>query len=251
MNKKFNYILISLMSIMIIFLIIIMIYGIKNDNNLLIFSPESKIVLEEKYDTNDVKEIKVNSISSDVYFKDSEDNTIKVVIYSGKDDGKVNLVNDILEINKDEKIKFCLFCLSREEIYVYLPKNMEQKVSIKTTSGDIEVKDLESLDLETVSGDVNINQVKNVNINTISGDVEIKNILNTCNIKTTSGDININDLYLKNNSFLESVSGNIEVIASNKFQVIASSTSGDIRVKEDNSDNVLKVKTISGDILVK
>lgn len=79
--------------------------------------------------------------------------------------------------------------------------NVNGRIDINTTSGDVEIKYAllnKNSNISTVSGEVDIrlNEAVNVDVNTVSGDKDIYNIDRNSDIKlkinTTSGDIEVN-----------------------------------------------------------
>ncbi len=236
---------------------------------------ESKIILEETYNDVDITKITIDGISSDVKVIYSEADEIKVTIY-GEEKDKVTseIVNDTLKVSKNIKNHFCFgFCGWNEDaIIIALPMNMQNKLEINTVSGDINLLDFNQMDIKvkTTSGDVKIGNVADTTINTTSGDIEIYttnvtsvetvsgeivigNINSKANLKTTSGDIDILNIKCEEASNIKSISGDVTIKNVTNAYVEASSTSGDIKI--ENNDRFapvnLTIKTTSGDIKIK
>lgn len=233
----------------------------------------SKIIYEESYNIENIDNIKINTISSDIKFKSSTDNKLKIIVYGNENNEfKISLENNILDINYDIKNNFCIgICYQEDFIVVHIPDTYNNKINISTTSGDIteinltnanldikttsgdtKINNINKLDIISTSGDINIENVNTINAKTTSGDININNITNKLNIEANSGDIEINSLSLKANSNIKSTSGDVEIEKTNSIYIEAKTTSGEIKINNNNrkADYELIIKTTSGDIEV-
>ncbi len=111
-----------------------------------------------------------------------------------------------------------------------------KNINGKTQSGDVEGKNVEHVSFHTSSGDIRFNNIKGkVDLKTSSGDIDIKNfqILENSNIDTTSGDVSIShitDTYIAT----KTRSGDTTIKESNRFsefELQIETNSGDIIVK--------------------
>ena len=124
---------------------------------------------------------------------------------------------------------------------------------IKTTSGDMLIDSSKTLDITTTSGDTKVLSIsKSLKVKATSGDMLIGDVAGKLNLETTSGDIKINKLNLTSNSSIGVTSGDVVINKTNDIYVDAHVVSGDTRINTNNrkADVELKVKTISGDIIV-
>ena len=236
---------------------------------------EEKVLIDSSYDISKFQEINIDTKSSDVIVRHSNDSKARVVIY-GDSSSEVSsrIDGNVLKISKYSKNSFCIgFCFYEDEdIILYLPTDVISKLNISTSSGDIDIDDLVNLSvsIEVKSGDVDIKRVLDSNIVTNSGDVEVLSTGNS-NIKTSSGDIVVKDVRGKinyiarsgdieigkfdilENSSISTSSGSVEIASIGKCYVDVKSFSGEVDVK--NSDRfskvVLSINTSSGDIDVK
>lgn len=121
-----------------------------------------------------------------------------------------------------------------------------------TSSGDMILKNVFNLKFESTSGDIEISNVNNVTGRTISGEIDIKKLNDSVDIKTTSGDIEMEYVLLNKNSFISTVSGEVEVRLVKAINVDVSTISGEKEIYnfDRNSDITLKISTTSGDIEV-
>ena len=273
-NKKIIIFSIIILSILTISLTLFTIY-------LLIKTPKftfnfnyknnTEVIYEQSYDIESINNIKINTISSDIKFKPSTDNNLKVIAYGNEDsEFKIKQDDSNLNINYDIKNNFCIgICYQEDYVVIYIPNTYNNKININTTSGDISGINLEnaSIDLKTTSGDIQINNIDKLNVTSTSGDINIKNVNslnlkvtsgevninnvnNKVNIQATSGDVEINNLRLTENSKIKTNSGDVEVAKTNDIYIDAFTTSGEIEIKNNNrkAECELKIETTSGDI---
>lgn len=261
--------ILAIMAIAIILLLVFLLFGKGEsffNNNL-----NSTLLLNEYYNEK-IETIHIESISSDVTLKETEESQIHVEIY-GKEKEVVEskLENEILNISKKGKM-FCFgFCFFKEEIIVYVPKDVVLNIEIKTTSGDIEMNSIKGNDvnLNSTSGDLKLGEVNRAELYSTSGDIVLEKA-NITNAKTTSGDIFLNNiekqveavsvsgnvkigsLYIESNSKIKTTSGDVSIEKMGDVYIETSTVSGDIHISNNNrySATTLNIKTTSGDIYV-
>lgn len=249
MNKASSYTLIVLLVILIGLLSFILVYGIKYDG---FKNKKAKLQLSETYALSDIYKISVTTRSSDIIFKESDDDNVHVDIYSAKKDDVSSKIEDgELKIVSKSKFNFCLFCFrsGSQRVEIKLPTSFSGTIKTSAKSGDLVMPSYKDVTLkaDARSGDINISRVKKATINLTSGDIEIKKI-STANIKTTSGDIEIDDV--TNKVDIKVTSGDIDI---DNFDIKANSsikaTSGDVKI--DNISNAfINTSVKSGDVKV-
>lgn len=193
------------------------------------FNEEAIIYLPSSYD----KDIKIHTVSGEILFMNSYDSDMNIEAVSGS----VKLLN-------------------------------AKNINVKTTSGDIDIKSAMDIEAKSTSGEITVESGKYVKATTTSGDIEIGNVeegdisstsgeveigkSGNINISTMSGDIEIDNLMVIDKSYIKSTSGEVKVHKVNDVYVDTNTVSGDVKVKNNNrkSDNVLTIKTTSGDIEV-
>ena len=238
MEKTLKYVLVCFLALLAILLLIFMLFAlVKKDWSFSFFNEESRLVLEKEYDVSSFLEIKILSTYSDIHVLNHDDSSVKVLVYSANDRVTSEIHNQILEINKRDRKYGCFgFCNRKEEVYVYLPKDFNKNMALQTVSGDVHLEDfpLSEASITTTSGDVIVKQASKASIESISGDILI------------------DDLTLEESGTIETVSGDVHIGNTSKVYIDAKSTSGSIEVGSQDSSFVrLRVKTISGDILVR
>lgn len=236
---------------------------------------KTELIYEDTYNIDKIDSLKINSISSDIIFKESIDNSLKVSIYGDKNnDLKVDLNNNILNIDNYIKNNICIgICTSYDRIIIEIPNTYDKNinininttsgditglnlinanVTIKSVSGDVKINNIRSGEITTTSGDVTVNNIKKTNIKTVSGDIEINSITNELNLKTTSGDIEVNKIELTANSNIKTTSGEVDIDNIYNVYIDANTTSGEIDIKSNDrkAEYELKINTNSGDISV-
>lgn len=197
--------------------------------------------IDKEISTDNINKISVDCLSSNIVILNSDDSNIRIVQKSTKDlpdnqKCQINQGNGELTVNLDSyrNFGFFWFNLNKNIIEIYIPKNYNKDLYLKTASGDIEFNSeitLNSLTCKDSSGEVNSKEKINSNDATIkisSGDISLHEIIsNNYDIETASGDISV-----------DSLSGSGKV----------SAASGDIRLKYKDIASSSKVNTASGDI---
>lgn len=260
MSKKVIIGLISFLSLIVIALTSVFVYLLTSGFKFsLIFGSEyKKVVFNETYENNFKKIIIENDVGS-VHVVQSQDDNIKVEI-TGKDKDKyldkIKVTNDnnILNIKINDKHGFFSFNTKYSRITVYIPKNYNQKMSIKTDIGNIYVDSFTKLNLKVSSdtGNINILKARNINANCDMGNIKIKNALNYVSIKNDMGNIKITNLNINKDSIIKNNMGNITISKTNDIYIESKTNLGNNKVKGSNrkSDITLIIKNDLGNINV-
>lgn len=204
----------------------------------------------QEFNLENINNLDINIVSTDITIKNNEDNNIKVII-NGKEDRKDKyIISDekgTLTIKEQSFSNFCFgFCFYDEEIIIYLPTTYNESVKIKSTSGDVTILDSynSNMNIETVSGDVKLQDTNNLKVKTTSGDISAQKT-NTLEAQSTSGDININS---SKEAKISSTSG--ELFLGDFGNIELNTVSGDIRIDTLNITTDSKIKTTSGDVKI-
>lgn len=158
------------------------------------------------------------------------------------------------------------------DVTLCIPRIFDKPISVLTTSGDIEARDIHVTDLNmtstsgeisvelfaplnhgaftTTSGDIDIEADANdVQISTVSGDVEIHGDYDHLKFASTSGDVEL-EAKVRQCDF-SSVSGDLDLRFTGALSLInGSTTSGniDVELPDDTGTNNIDVHSRSGDI---
>ena len=232
----------------------------------------------------DTKVIKIDFVSEEVEIVMSNEEDIRIVqatSYNLKEEDRLRIKSSGKIINIDKKkINYSFNFLDglnkSETITIYIPKNFNKDLEVKTVSGSINLQDLqlekircsstsgyikiedlqiqEELNLKSVSGDITLNQVNSnlIDINTTSGRIETyKVIAKTIRSTTTSG--NVEFMGTCNKFKHNTTSGNLEASFNKMFkEATISSVSGDVNIEIHENDGFkVEYDTVSGDLTSK
>lgn len=271
MSKPMKIFLIVMLIVLAILVTALMVYALIFNKSPWDFSSKSVLLLDENYDT-DIKNINIEDVSSNIYIKESEEDQIHVHVYGGeKEIVESKIEQETLNITKKGRI-FCFgFCFRKEEITIYIPKDSEINLNLKTVSGDMEITSIKgNVELKSTSGDIKVGEVENAKITTTSGDIKLTKanalevnttsgniradkIENSIEAKAVSGNIKINSFTIKEDSHIKTVSGDVTIEDISDVYVETSTTSGDVQIENNNrtASQTLSIRTTSGDIEVK
>ncbi|MCJ7649332.1 MAG: DUF4097 domain-containing protein [Candidatus Lokiarchaeota archaeon] len=224
-----------------------------------------------------LKEIYIHSVSSDVSVFSTDEEDIKVHFYGRSALKSEKALPKLITNLEGSKLKIgieypkVLFYNANVVLDVYIPQDYRDNVIIdavsadvdisnldlnnfqcKTVSGDLRIKFLgsDSLTLKTTSGEVNIMDFTgNLKADSVSGDINVSYRIfdNNIDVKTISGEVKIDlpqnaEFYLKTNT----VSG--EVVARFPITIISFNKMNQLEGTVGTGDNRIIVDTVSGDI---
>lgn len=270
MERTATLLKIIFLCILIFILVGVLVFFINNDFKFN-FDEKSALIYDENIE-NEFNKIDIHSESLDFKFVKSNDDTVNVKVYDNKKNKvNVNVENNTLKIESNNKFK-CFFCfLKKREVIISLPEKIYDlaidtksgditsnvdfnKVNIISISGDIEFNKIKKAFIKSTSGDIKIKEVDDLKIKSTSGDLEVNNVNEHIDIKTTSGDVDIDDLVLTEDSNISVISGDVNIYSkSDDIYYNANAISGDIKISNNNrhANNELTIKTKSGDIIIK
>lgn len=214
---------------------------------------------EQQISLFDLNKVSLEFKSSDLNVYFTEDTQIRVVQYSYKELKEdqlfeVNKTASHITVSENRKPQFHFFYFGFMDgiVYdVYIPKEYNGSLEIKSVSGDIEVEEnlkFDDLTISSTSGDVKMGNIEanKIKIETISGDIKLQELKNEdLKLKTVSGDILVASA--KGNIEGKTTSGKIE-IQEIEGNVELSSVSGDVKSEDFKITGNSKVKTTSGNV---
>lgn len=240
---------------------------------------EEYIQKDQKIAIDDIEELELEFRSSNLNLIFTDDNEVRIVQYSSEKLNENQLFaysksNSRLKVLEGSKRVHFFFNFTQTAYDVYIPKQYEGSLNLKSVSGDILVEDnlkLKELDISSTSGNINMKNVesKKIKLETISGDISLGDITskelsmksvsgsiktgkisNDIKIKTTSGDMRLGAI--EGEIDLSSISGKI---TSEDFKITGDSkvktTSGNVEIYLNEESNCqIRPKTLSGDIEV-
>ena len=208
------------------------------------------VLASKKFDAEGIESVELKGSFADVWVSDQPGNTVS---FDGKIEGPQRYKNDF-EIKSDlngSTLKIwverprSVYGNTRGKMELKLPKGTKLKVD--NSSGDINVRGLESSDilLDCSSGDIDArNLTGNVRLDTSSGDITASGINGNVVADASSGDITLSDI--NGNLECDTSSGSIKVKDVKDTFFTAESSSGDIKVA--NVTGKISVESSSGGI---
>ena len=240
----------------------------------------------DEYETNtyalneDFETIEIISKEANIILKNSDNQKPSVdCVERTKVRYDVYVKNGVLKIivvdNRSWYDYLTLFSFRPQSITVYLPSNFYKSLTVKTSTGDINIDDFraEMINLSVSTGKIcgrNIECAKTfsteVSTGKISltdimcksfisigstGDITLKNVLasDECNIKRNTGDVifdNCDALKLTVRTSTGDVTGTLR----SEKNFIAKTSTGKINVPDTNSGGKCEITTSTGDILI-
>lgn len=188
----------------------------------------------------DIKNISVDTTTTDVSIYPAADNVLKVTCHEKEHNPyKVTLNDDTLTITKDNSFSIkniVLFPKDSESISLYLPEKVYNSIKVNHTTGDVIIEKInaENLSVKTTTGDITVSQTncKDACLNVTTGNIALSaiNAENSLNAKATTGDINL-DLVLCSAGSIECKTTTGDITFSNcdaAKSITANATTGDI-----------------------
>ena len=242
-TKKVIIALIAVLTALALFLVGVMSFVIIDKKDLFDrFKDENKyktVIFEQEYNTEDIKNIKVDVNCADITFKSAEDEFVKVTVYGlneNKFSGEVkNGILSLEEIRGRVTFDFPSFSFRGLKIIVSLPAGFNSPVDIDSNIGDV--------DFQT---ECNFN----LNVNLTTGDFEAYSLAGRFDISSDTGDVDIKNAKPSENSSITVTTGDIEIENVSNTKIRYDSSVGDEEVygSDENSNVTLTVKTDTGDI---
>lgn len=259
----------------------------QNENDDGTFTVEQTASGNFLFSADAIKEVSVNLVCEDITFEPSEDDSVHVT-YEDCPYAQVALREGKLEITRTQSgnanfytrshsniPKLCIngnFINLKEimnwasnmtkgfsftysdggEITVRLPRGLRVPITVYTTSGDVELTDVDTSDLhcQTISGDLDVNlsteSVNNVRLQTSSGDLDANLRAEVLEMQTVSGDLTVDAD--AGRASLRSTSGDMDVRL-RACEAKVGTISGDIEM--EGALQTLNIHTTSGDATVR
>ena len=217
----------------------------------------SERLIEEK-ELGTIKELNIEFNTSDVEIKQSEDEKVKIAIYSDRD-GEHSIVEEtgIVKVSINEKkLKFWkrLFNHRISKILVYLPKDFEGKINIIGDVGDITISDYQyaMLNAKLNVGDIYVDGIKEANVILNVGSYKQKMVYSNFNIRVDTGDVRMKEILLLKESNITVSIGDVKIEKTNDIKIESNVEVGkeDIQKNNEGSDITLKVNVKVGDITI-
>ena len=247
MNKSITVFCIVLLSLVVCALSFGLYYVINNNydfSNIKIFSYSNVKLLESK--TFDEKNIIIENKVGDIKIEYSTDDKVYVEVYANYDlDYSIDEDDNTIKVATKREKAYALFRSSK--LVVKLPKDTSKDLTInsevgdikvdsfinlkpyiKLATGDIEVKEVDTLEFDHSTGDIEVDTVKNlkgtnvtgdikvgeadfVTLKTSTGDIRIEDINNQVEITKGTGDVRLDTVKITENSFIKGGTGDVRI----------------------------------------
>ncbi|WBW96288.1 DUF4097 family beta strand repeat-containing protein [Oceanirhabdus sp. W0125-5] len=206
--------------------------------------------------SKDINKISINSSSTDIKIIITKEDEIKANLYGTASSEKI--VPELkIKVEKEEVNisidypKVVSSGSSSIDLDVYIPEKYNNDLAIRTSSGDINIEEIELSNFkgESTSGDYKINDMtaKDISIKTSSGKVTLGNIeAANFNRISTSGDSIIENIKSEE-IVIKSSSGKVEINSIIADVLKGKSTSGDYYLNEVVSEEV-EINASSGKV---
>ena len=224
-----------------------------------------------------LKEIYIHSVSSDVSVFSTDEEDIKINFYSRSTLRSEKPLPKLITNLEGSKLKIeikypkVVFYNAKVVLDVYIPQDYRESIIIDTASADVDISNLHLNNFlcKTASGDLRIESLDsdNLTLNNASGDVDIVDFSGNLKADLVSGDIDVGYKVFDNNVDIKTISGKVkidlpqnaefylktntvsgEVVARFPITIISFNKMNQLEGTVGIGDNRIIVDTVSGDI---
>jgi len=224
-----------------------------------------------------LKEIYIHSVSSDVSVFSTDEEDIKIHFYGRSTLKSEKALPKLITNLEGNKLKIeieypkVLFYNATVVLDVYIPQDYAGNINIDAVSADVDISnlDINNFQCKTVSGDLRIESLgsDNLTLKTTSGDVNIMDFSGNLKADSVSGDINVGYGVFENNIDIKTISGKVkidlpqnaefylktntvsgEVVAKFPITIISFNKMNQLEGTVGTGDNRIIIDTVSGDI---
>jgi len=281
-NMNIQKIVIWLVVIAVVSLTIATIAFFSTENYMVSFrdrnSFEGNSIDEVKtFGDDQLKEIYIHSVSSDVNVFSTDEEDVKIHFYGRSSLKSEKALPKLITNLEGSKLKIeieypkVLFYNANVVLDVYIPQDYRENIIIDTVSADVDISnlDINNFQCKTVSGDLRIESLgsDNLTLNTTSGNINILNILGNLKVDSVSGNINVGYKVFTQDIDIKTISGKVkidlpqnaefylktntvsgEVVAKFPITIISFNKMNQLEGTVGTGDNSIIIDTVSGDI---
>jgi len=226
-----------------------------------------------------LKEIYIHSMSSDVSVFSTDEEDIKINFYGRSTLRSEKALPKLITNLEGSKLKIeikypkVIFYNTNVVLDVYIPQDYRESIIIDTASADVDISnlDLNNFLCKTASGDLRIESLDsdNLTLNTASGDVDIVDFSGNLKADLVSGDIDVGYRVFDNDVDIKIISGKVkidlpqnaefylktntvsgEVVARFPITIISFNKMNQLEGTVGTGDNKIIIDTVSGDIYI-
>ncbi len=213
--------------------------------------------------------VEIDTENADINLQVTEDKPFVELVNKDKYNLKVNVEGNTLDIEVEQPwfnwFSFD-FTFNTPKLNVYLPKEVYEKIEVKTNNGTIDVKNLEvnELNMKSNNGKIIVKDVKSSLIYSESdnGEIIIENSTGKIIGQTSNGDVIITKDVIDQPIQLETNNGDVTIQTKNEPDNITyqlKTHNGDVNVFGSehfnsvvgNGENLIQLETDNGNITVK
>lgn len=221
-----------------------------------------KILLMGKYETNTYEvdkvfsDILLTTDTADVIFALSDDGNCKLECYEKKDaKHSVTVENDVLIVKINKSLyNYIGVNFGSPKIRVYLPKTEYNALSIKESTGNVEIpKDFlfEKANISLSTGNVNFcaSVSKSVKIKTTTGNIRVENIsADSLDLSVTTGKVNVSGVNCRDDITVGVSTGKAYLTDISCKNIISTGTTGSIFLSNVIATNKFSIKRSTGNV---
>lgn len=217
-----------------------------------------------KYETNayeineEICGISINTDSADIIFAASDDDSCRVVCYEQeniKHSVDIQEGNLIINIVDDRKwYEYIGINFGVPKITVYVPQGKYGKLSVKSSTSDVEIpKDFqfESIDISGSTGNVKnfASALEAIKIKTGTGNIRVENAsANSLELSVSTGEIAVSGVTCKGDIKIDVSTGKANLIDATCKSVISNGNTGDISLKNVIATEKFSIERSTGDV---
>jgi len=218
----------------------------------------------ETLSLNDIEQVNINVVSSDVVFYESQSELeVTLDCYGYTSAETISLYTEKLGNTLDVEVKYPKLFLGNLNItesmlQIGIPADYSKNIKVNGVSSDIIMKDylknsFAVFDVGTVSGNVDIlcSEIDSLLFNSISGELTVTDtVISYVTADTTSGDMDIKNLSEQSRKVsVNTVSGKVIISYDKLCETIVDTTSGDVTLNVPEGSIInLDFDSTSGDI---
>ncbi len=217
-----------------------------------------------KYETNEHEirdsfvNISVNTDTADIQFVLSDDGECKVVCYeNSKTKHVVSVKDETLTVQLTDERKWYDHIgigWGKSKITVYLPETVYTSLSIKESTGNVEIPQdftFESMDISTSTGNVKnaASASGHVKINTSTGNIHLENITAAAlSLSVSTGDVTASDVNCIADVTVKVSTGNVKLANLSCANLFSTGSTGNITLKTVIASEKLSIERSTGDV---
>lgn len=218
-----------------------------------------------KYETNtyEISEgfdhVSVDTVTSDVTFLLSEDETCRVVCYEEtKMKHRVEVSEGKLTVHVEDTRNWYdymgLFSFDHPMITVYLPQTEYASLSVKMDTGDVEISaemQFDTLDILGSTGDVFCfaSVTESMNIKTSTGDISVKNVTaGSMELCVSTGKVRVSDVSCTGDVSVRVSTGKAFLTDVSCENLYSKGTTGDLNLRRVVASKAFSVERDTGDV---